>query len=176
MPETTEKPEAEQKAQPKAEKAKGGTALRLPMILGAVLLAQVAISYALISQVLFRIDSSAPPEEEEATVVDAKEEMGSVFLIPELVVNPSGSKGGAPRYIKCGFGIEVDTEAGYAELETRQPQVLDTLIRILTSKTLEEIDTPQEKDLVRLEIKEQLNDHLIAGEVTHVFLTDFVIQ
>ncbi len=169
-----EKKEAGNTPEPAAKKAKGGGALRLPLVLGAVLLAQMAISYALITQVLFRIDGHELPAE-ETTLADDREEIGSVFLIPELVVNPAGHSG-MPRYIKCGFGIEVDSEAAYTEIETRQPQVLDTLIGILTSKSLDEVDTLQEKDLIRMEIQEQLNDRMITGTVTNIYLTDFVIQ
>lgn len=170
----TPKENEEQQAQDAApEKKKGG--LPMPVILLVVLLAQVAISYLLITKVLFKIDSQTPPEESALVSQEKKEAMGSVYLVPELVVNPYGA-GGSPRYIKCGFGIEVDTEDAYAEIETRQPQVLDTLIRVLTSKGLDDLDTPQEKNLLRMEIQENLNDYLIAGEVTHVYLTDFVIQ
>jgi flagellar FliL protein len=158
------------------EKKKKKKGLSLPLILAVVLVAQVAISYLLITQVLFKIDAQAPPvEEAEVAEADEKEPIGNVFLVPDLVVNPAGG-GANPRYIKCGFGIEVDSEAAYAEVEARQPQVLDALIRILTSKRLEELDTPQEKDLMRMEIQEEINDRLIAGKVTNVYLTDFVIQ
>ncbi len=174
MAEQDNSPPAESAEPTQASEKKRG--ISLPIILAIVLVAQVAISYILITQVLFKIDAQTPPEEEtEIAESETKEPIGSVFLIPDLVVNPAGS-GSSPRYIKCSFGIEVDSEEAYAEVEMRQPQVLDTLIRILTSKRLEELDTPQEKDLLRMEIQEAINDRLIAGEVTNVYLTDFVIQ
>lgn len=153
------------------DKPKKETKSRMPLIIASVLALQVAISYALVTRVLFRIESDAPPADELAL---DKEAMGNVYLVPELVVNPTGSS--STRFIKVGFGFEVSSSEALEEIEARRPQVMDSLIRILTSKGLEDLDTTQEKDLLRAEIIESVNERMIAGEVTNVYLTDFVIQ
>lgn len=140
---------------------------RLVGIILFTLTVQVFISYALITRVLF--------PEAQGDPRSAKSPIGNVFLIPELVVNPAGEEA-RPRYLRCGFGLEVSDQQTLEEIEQRRPQVLDALIRLLSAKRLVELDSPEEIERLRAQIRDQVNSRMIAGEVTNVYLTDFVVQ
>jgi flagellar FliL protein len=74
------------------------------------------------------------------------------------------------------MNLELDGEELAIELEQKTPLVRDIIIRVLTSKTLEEISTAKGKEKLKDQLVNQLNLRLQDGQVKNVYFTEFVIQ
>ncbi len=85
------------------------------------------------------------------------------------------------RYLKASFQFELDKDevkanATKAELDRKMPMLKDTIIEILSSKSIEDIATTKGKNRVKDEIVKRINEFLIDGQVSNVFLIDFVVS
>ncbi|CRF47642.1 Flagellar biosynthesis protein FliL, partial [Helicobacter heilmannii] len=58
----------------------------------------------------------------------------------------------------------------------KETAIKDTIIEILSSKSIEEISTLKGKNKLKEEIRNNINSFLIDGYVKNIFFTDFVIQ
>jgi flagellar FliL protein len=114
-----------------------------------------------------------------------KEELGLIFPIePEIIVNIR-SEAGMDHYLKIKIALELQDDPGHSkdqgklveeELTKRVPQIRDTVISVLRSKTKDKIDQKEGKDLIRSEIISSINKYLISGQIKNVYFQDFVIQ
>lgn len=100
--------------------------------------------------------------------------VGPVYEMDRFIVNLLSQSG--RRYLKVTLNLEMDSEGLIAELETKKPAVQDTIISILSSKTIEEISTVKGKEKLKEEIVGRLNEFLVDGKVQNVFFTQFVVQ
>ncbi|MCX2727944.1 flagellar basal body-associated FliL family protein [Thermomicrobium sp. 4228-Ro] len=62
------------------------------------------------------------------------------------------------------------------ELEHVWPKIQDTLTMVLSSKTAEELSTPEGKEQLKAELAEKLQPAFGDYHITEVYLTQFVIQ
>ena len=62
------------------------------------------------------------------------------------------------------------------ELEKRKPQVRDSILLLLSSKTFEDIATFKGKTKIRNQITARLNGILMPGSIKKVYFTEFVVQ
>jgi len=100
-----------------------------------------------------------------------------------------------PTYVKLAtFTVNLADQESYLQVEiellvadlkvgekmnARIPEVRDAMIRLLTSKTAEELSTPEGKDKLANEIQTQINDVLgfkKKGGVRKVLFGAFIIQ
>jgi len=86
------------------------------------------------------------------------------------------SSEGGRRYLKCEINLELEGEELSPELDTKKPVFRDIIIRILSSKSLEEISTIKGKEKLKEQIVNDLNMRLKDGKVKNVYFTDFVVQ
>ena len=101
-------------------------------------------------------------------------EVGPMFPLDTFTVNLLSDSG--RRYLKVQMNLELDGEELAAELESKTAVVRDVVIRMLSSKTLEEISTVKGKDKLKEQIVNQLNLRLRDGNVRNVYFTEFVVQ
>jgi len=101
-------------------------------------------------------------------------EVGPMFPLETFTVNLLSDSG--RRYLKVQMNLELDGEELAAELESKTAVVRDVCIRLLSSKTLEEISTAKGKEKLKEQIVNQLNLRLRDGNVRHVYFTEFVVQ
>ncbi|WP_300449059.1 flagellar basal body-associated protein FliL [uncultured Helicobacter sp.] len=85
------------------------------------------------------------------------------------------------RYLKASMQFELDKDemkanATRAELDKKMPMLKDTIIEILSSKSIEDIATTKGKNRVKDEIVKRINEFLIDGQVYDVFFVDFVVS
>jgi flagellar FliL protein len=73
-------------------------------------------------------------------------------------------------------GLEVTSEETVKELEKRDVQIHDSIINILTSKTLPDLDDNNSRDSLKVEIKGKINKDLVTGRVLNVYFSKFIIQ
>lgn len=101
-------------------------------------------------------------------------EVGIMFPLENFTVNLLSESG--RRYLKCEMNLEMDGKELSPELEEKKAVFRDIIIRILSSKSLEEISTVKGKEKLKEEIVRDLNSRLKDGKVKNVYFTDFVVQ
>ncbi len=121
-----------------------------------------------------RGNNSSPSAKEKPMKSMDSMEVGPMFPLDTFTVNLLSDSG--RRYLKVQMNLELDGEELAAELESKTAVVRDVVIRMLSSKTLEEISTAKGKDKLKEQIVNQLNLRLRDGNVRNVYFTEFVVQ
>lgn len=121
-------------------------------------------------------DEEAADEDGGAAHVrgEAVTEVGLMFPLDAFTVNLLSESG--RRYLKCEINLEMEGEELSHELEEKKPVFRDIIIRILSSKSLEEISTIKGKEKLKEQIVNDLNMRLKDGKVKNVYFTEFVVQ
>ncbi|MBD3798357.1 flagellar basal body-associated protein FliL [Sulfuricurvum sp.] len=152
--------------------------LVLILIIGAV------IAFLLIGNEEPAASSVAPAQQEaSATSEDGENsvqrdssltEVGLMYPLDGFTVNLLSESG--KRYLKVEMNLEIEGEELSPELDQKKPVFRDIIIRILSSKSLEEISTIKGKEKLKEQIVGDLNTRLKDGKVKNVYFTDFVVQ
>ena len=118
--------------------------------------------------------TAAKVESPEKSKPSSERGKGEIFMVEELLVNPTGTSG--TRYLSASFGLEVPDHAVAVRLEEQKLQVRDLLISILSSRTVEQLTTASERERMRLEIMDRLNRMIAPDRVSAVYFVDYVLQ
>jgi len=179
----------------KAQEKKGGSMMKFVIMGGAALV--LAAGGFLASQLLFSPKTTEPALEEEAAEAEgeqgasegghgategksgghgetAAEPENKTFALESFVVNLSDP--GGKRYLKTNIELEFEGSAVEGELTTRLPQLRDLILLLLSSKTLEEVQTMEGKIDLRQELIQRINQTLTTGKIRNLYFTQFVIQ
>jgi flagellar FliL protein len=62
------------------------------------------------------------------------------------------------------------------EINKRLPQVRDSILTLLSSKSNDDINTLEGKYQLRAEILTSVNQYLKTGKIKNIYFTDFIIQ
>jgi flagellar FliL protein len=100
--------------------------------------------------------------------------VGPMLEMETFIVNLLSENG--RRYLKVRVNLELEDEELQEEVNTKIPVLRDIIIRIASSKTLEEISTEKGKEKFKDQIVSEINHNLQDGKINNVFFTDFVIQ
>jgi len=177
MADEKENKESQENEEEKSEE-KGGSKVLLIVIVVLLLLLLIiggAVAYFLLSS----NDQQDNPEQPKQEKVEKKKksdltEIGPIYPLDKFIVNLVSNN--SERYLKCKISLELDAPELQQEVDKKLPAVRDTIIQILSSKTVEEIQTAKGKEKLKEEIKRKLNEMLTTGEIRHVYFTEFVIQ
>ncbi len=101
-------------------------------------------------------------------------EVGLMYPLDIFTVNLLSESG--RRYLKVEMNLEIAGEELSPELDAKKPIFRDIIIRILSSKSLEEISTVKGKEKLKEQIVNEINMRLKDGKVKNVYFTDFVVQ
>lgn len=118
-------------------------------------------------------DKSRKPKSKASLKSDLTE-IGPMYAIDEMIVNLVSQSG--RRYLKTKISLEMSDPALQAELTTKAGAIRDTILGILSSKTIEEIQTIKGKQKLKEEMASRLNEFLVDGQVVNIFFTQFVMQ
>ena len=92
----------------------------------------------------------------------------------KILVNVSGSMGS--RYLLTSLTLASDKE-GFGELIlNNEAQLVDLASSVLTAKTIADLEKPEARSVIRLELQTVFNNALGAGTVQDVYFTEFAIQ
>ncbi|MBI4643907.1 MAG: flagellar basal body-associated FliL family protein [Deltaproteobacteria bacterium] len=80
------------------------------------------------------------------------------------------------RYLKVKIDLEVDTEKTAKELEKAMPRIRDQLIFLLSSKSYQDISTPEGKLQLKKEILARLTALPTGKKISGAYFTEFVAQ
>lgn len=100
--------------------------------------------------------------------------VGLMYPLDTFTVNLLSESG--RRYLKAEINLEIEGEELSPELDQKKPIFRDIIIRIFSSKSLEEISTVKGKEKLKEQIVSEINTRLKDGKVKNVYFTDFVVQ
>mgnify|MGYP000380354142 CR=1 FL=1 len=100
---------------------------------------------------------------------------GTVLDLQPFIVNLADPAG--KRYLKLKLAIDAKDEKLKQEIEVRVPQIRDSILLLLTSKSYADIAPVAGKIRLRNEILKIINRSLTGvGSVHAVYFTEFVVQ
>jgi flagellar FliL protein len=106
-----------------------------------------------------------------------KEEKVSIIIpLKSFVVNLFDKKGIGKRYLKISMELEVSKEEDKVKVENNIPQLRDTVLILLSSQTLKEINTMEGKLELKNAIVLRMNQVLGNKTVRRIYFTEFVVQ
>ena len=165
----------EEKAAEQPEAAKKSS--KLPLIASGVLVLAgvvVALWYLRIGPF-----AGAAARHAEATAAieehadDEKGKPAAILALEPFIANLADD--GGRRYLKATFQVDFGT-AIPPTMQSRLPQVRDLLLTLFTSKTFDDIRTPEGKQQLREEIIARINQVLDRDAVKAVYFTEFIVQ
>ncbi|RUM63850.1 MAG: flagellar basal body protein FliL [Sulfurimonas sp.] len=101
-------------------------------------------------------------------------DIGILYPLDTFTVNLKSDAG--RRYLKVTMSLELEGEELSLELDAKSPVIRDRIIRILTSKMLEEISSKKGKQKVSQQIIDVLNAMISDGTIRGIYFTEFIIQ
>lgn len=101
-------------------------------------------------------------------------DIGVLFPLDAFTVNLKSDTG--RRYLKATIALELEGKELAHELTAKAPVIRDTIIRILSSKSLEEISSVKGKQKVSNQIMEALNAMIKDGKIKGIYFTEFILQ
>lgn len=116
----------------------------------------------------------AEKEVSEGKPKEVKADVGPTVPLDTFIVNLAGAAG--ERYLKVSMEVELKEAPLVEQLEHLKPQVKDTILLLLSSKTFDDVATFQGKTKLRNEITLRLNSLLPPASVKKVYFTEFVVQ
>lgn len=180
MSDEAEKPAEGAEAKPKS---------KLPMIGGGVVLvagAVAALWYLGIgpfkgapkhADATAAVEGEAAHGEEEAASAEkggAPGKPGGLLSLEPFIANLADD--GGRRYLKATFQIDFGSGEVPAAMAARLPQTRDLLLTLFTSKTFDDIRTPEGKQQLREEIIQRVNQVLDRDLAKAVYFTEFIVQ
>lgn len=144
---------ADEDAQQAQPEPKGGLPLPLIIGVGAVMLLAVVYFFFLRSK-------PVPAEDEETAQVEKKEEEVEAIYegIEQLVINPKDAQ--FSKYLTIKMDLLVANEGILDALKEKplyKTQITDTLIELLSDKTIEDLEGPTAKEDLKKEVLQRLN-------------------
>ncbi len=169
---------AEEKEE-KKEKEKNKGPFQFPQLVrwAAIVAGILVASYFVVEKVVTPMVGSpekATEREVKSSPTSWREKMGPIYQFEPIIVNLNEE--GARRYLKVSLNIELDSSKVIEEIEFLKPRLLDSLITLLSSKALKDIEGAEGKEKLRREIVGELNRHLNTGRVINAYFAEFMIQ
>ncbi|HMA62877.1 MAG TPA: flagellar basal body-associated FliL family protein [bacterium] len=112
----------------------------------------------------------AKKEEEKKQV----NKLGPIYTIGELTVNPYGSNG--LRFVIAEVALEVKNEDMIEELEKREPQIKDLLIRYFRERSTNQILNPNFQDSSAVALRSEINKRLFKSQIDSLYYLKLVVQ
>ena len=159
------------------EKAKPGRSKNKMLLIGGVVLVSVALTAGVFMYIQNGHNSASAAEaggEKKAEQVK-KKAAPVMYPLEPFIVNIND--GHDMRYLKVKLELET-TAAGEAkaEFDPYLAPLRDSILVLLTSKTLQDIQDLPGKNRLREEILATASKILPPGKITRVYFTDFVVQ
>jgi flagellar FliL protein len=122
-----------------------------------------------------------PPAVEEAEAMaelQAERKIASVspavmYTMPSFTVNLGGYD---RRLIRVEMTFEMLDKDGFEEIVRNSPQARDAIVRILNTKTFDDVETVQGKLSLKDQIAVTLNQSMKTGVIKDIYFSDFLVQ
>ena len=168
-----EEAEEEQEEQPQPKKAT--SKLLLIVVIGALLVSLLGVGgYIVYTQVLGGGGEEAKKEAAKAAELKEAAKLGIVTALDPFIVNLTDDAG--KRYLKVTMQLELDNEILNEEITNKMPQIKDSIITVLSSKSTDDLLTIDGKFKLKEQIQTRVNVLLKTGVIQNVYFVEFVIQ
>ena len=107
---------------------------------------------------------------------EEKEIVTIVYPLKSFVVNLADKKGLGKRYLKVTMEVEVESEESLQKVESNTPKVRDTVLLLLSSKQINEINTMEGKLDLKQALLSRMNRILGEGIIKRIYFSEFVVQ
>lgn len=98
----------------------------------------------------------------------------NIFALDPFIVNIYD--GQELRYLKVKVELEMTAPAIKAEIEGKLAPIRDSVLILLSAKTLQDVQDVQGKNTLKDEILGAINKNIPPGKIAKVYFTDFVVQ
>ena len=105
-----------------------------------------------------------------------KEEAPITYPLDTFIVNLMDKSGSGKRYLKVGIILEIGNQEQGMMIEKYKPQLRDTILILLSSKSFKEISTMEGKLELKQELLLRVNQILSEAIVRRIYFTEFVVQ
>ena len=109
--------------------------------------------------------------DEEEELLEGEEPLGAFFPLDTFVVNLKGG-----RYLRMQAQLEFAEREIPQRFFSRTVLVRDAMINLLSNKAADELQEAKDKDALKNDIKDIVNEILKKEEVKKVYFTQFVVQ
>jgi flagellar FliL protein len=161
---------------------KGGIGRLLPIIGGvaAGLVLGATLGFTFLGPKLSH--KSAPAAVADSAKAAAKEGEGkpgevvapSIYQLDNLVMNPASS--GGSHFLLMSVALQVKDAASLETIKGRDAELRDAILRLCSSKTIDQITSLTARDELGGELMTLLAKMFGAGTVTKIYFPQFVIQ
>ncbi|MCF8067783.1 MAG: flagellar basal body-associated FliL family protein [Desulfobacterales bacterium] len=159
----------------KEEGAEGEKPKKSPLKLIIIILVVVLLGAGgFVGWTMLSGDNEAETDTAEASAEEEVVEYGKIYPLDFFVVNLADP--GGKRYLKTKVEMEYFGEEIKAELEARLPQLRDAVLIHLSSKSINEIQTIEDKIALKNELILRINQLIRGGKISNLYFTEFVIQ
>ena len=162
--------DAEQGESKKKKKSSGGLLQMIILVLLLVLLALGGfIAWKLVT-LKVPLLSSHP----QAASTDAPPKPGIFVAMDNITVNLADTD--QSRFLRVKLKLEAQGKDAEKRIKENSAQIKDLVITILSSKTFNDVRTPQGKFALKEELAYRINQLIGGHPVNDVYFTDFVAQ
>jgi flagellar basal body-associated protein FliL len=112
-------------------------------------------------------------QKKEMEIVE-KKIMGPVFVIKDITVNTLGSTG--RRFIMAEFALETKNPEVMKEVEVREPQFRDMIIKYMRQYNEDEILDINFQESSRTDLTNLVNERLTKGKIDSLYYVTLVVQ
>lgn len=145
----------------------------IPVLIVQIIAAYFLASYLILPTFFDRANAN-PNDASESAAAEDDRDFGFIFKVEDVIVNPAESQGA--QFVLVNIAFEVKEEGDMESLKTREAKIRDSLINIISGKTIDQLDGPDDKEALRLEIKEQVAKMLPKDHLYNIYFVNYIIQ
>ncbi|MBN2071844.1 MAG: flagellar basal body-associated FliL family protein [Candidatus Krumholzibacteriota bacterium] len=165
----------EEKTEEKAPEKVKKPLLGNPMIMVAIIIVfQAAIAFMMIKMLAPKQAEATDVEPKVEKVVEDSDPRGEIILMSDIVINLKEKD--KLFFLKVTIGLEVPDSDVKAEVTERTPQLRDDVIAMISGKSVSDIDSLEDRNLLKAELTRRINASLLSGDLIQLYFSDFVIQ
>jgi flagellar FliL protein len=176
--EKTAEPEAPAEPAPKS-----GIGKMLPLIggVGAGLALGAVLGFTVLGPKLSHkapaaasVGDSAKSAAKTGVEVKKGEAAPSIYQLDNLVMNPAAS--GGAHFLLMSVALQLKDPSSLETLKGRDAELRDAILRLFSSKNIDQITAPTARDTFAAELLAVLDRMFGPGTVTKIYFPQFVIQ
>ncbi|MBU0988222.1 MAG: flagellar basal body-associated FliL family protein [Proteobacteria bacterium] len=116
------------------------------------------------------------PKGKKETVAAKQEAVSLIYPLKPFIVNLFDNKGVGNRYLKVVMELELEGEGNKVIVEANLPQLRDTILLLLSSQTLKEVNSLEGKLELKQELLLSVNRVLGREIIQRIYFAEFVVQ
>ena len=120
------------------------------------------------------VEPAAPSEHGEAAGAPHGPGPGPVLKLENFVIQLRGVD--QDRYVRVAFDVEVTTDADKEVVQTRLPQIRDSVITYFSDRTLDELRGSDGIERTKTALMKRLEEIVPGRRIRALYVTDFIIQ